>query len=1249
MKALGQVAIATGGDLTQMMQEMGNLALQMGEKFGISSKLLGKDLGYMTQNMGKFGSMTKTQMITSAVYVRKLGLEIKDIEGLMGAFDNFEDAATNAAKLAQGFGMTIDAMKMMKEQDPAKRLDMLRQSFAATGRSIESMSRQEKAMLASSAGLDENMVSLALSSKNMGKSYDDIQKEADKSNKKQLSQAEVMDKLSENIKKFTEAMQTSGSFLTQFFNGIMKGLSKSPEFMKLMRSLGHALHSVYLAGVEVGKMIMKFFPGLSEMASNLADLFSGAKFKDLLGGVVGAFKTFFEDLQKDPVNAVGKFMKTIKEKFMNFFDKDSKEGKGFLGGLGKFGKAAGGIVAGIGKFLIEGAVSAIKGLIDFIKNPSGLTPDPDSFVSNFFSPILQVIKEQGPVLLVALKDLFFTLLEKFGPWLAGIAATLFAANVAKALVMGVVAGAAQAGGMALMQKALKGFGMDVVKQAAPPPDANVGPEKGLMEKLKEGIDVLKDIETTDILKAGAKMLLLAAFVSVAMVEFALGMAAAATVMSLVSMTDVVKAFMAVTAGLMASIALILVSKLLEPASILSSIPGILAAAAFVAVGILAFSGAVALAAMMMSTVSWDSIVKAFAAVAMGILATVALIAVGASLGSPPALLALGWATLGLLAGAAFVAVGITAYAGAVKLATLALGDIPLEQVTTMFKSLGMAILATQTLLATGAIFAVLAAEGYLLAATGGMIAAAVFMSVGIYAFVEGLKLTVAALGDFSIEKVTEVLEMVGIGVMAAFGLLSAGGIFAALAFFAGTALVMAAAGVYGLALFFSTVLPLFAPALQAVVDMPMANPEEVSEKIGAIGSIIQAMAAVGQLGIDAAAAASAAGAFGPGIGDTIKAMSGFIRDTKDVIVSLVSDLVGTATKWTKKELEKVKVMADLVGGIANMAGAMAGPMSALASADTSWTSDNSSEKMKAITEGISRIMESMRLQLPAIVHAMARVSLGEKEISFTKIKKISEIVKAMGPLMQTVSGMVRDIAGIKGDGFGGTDAAEKMGTIGTAITNIFSAITSSFPGIVSMVSGLTGTFANMKELPSAIDSMVSTIKVVIAAVGDLVNMDISNDPGLLQSFMGSGKKNTLADVFEKLDSDLAQISSGTKFLSADRVAAIRITAENLSKFRELQLGGVVSAVVEDIKAINDSLANLGDIDVNATVDHLGEALQLKTEVLNIERKPIQMTVNLNLTMKAEDIAKEILEVSQKATLKSDSKLYHQVRDFLNIS
>jgi hypothetical protein len=294
MKSFGSIAIATGTPLEDLLKETGNLALQMGDKFGISSKELGRDLGYMTQNMGKFGSMTKTQMITSTVFTRKLGLEIKELEGLISKFDDFESTAEGASRLAQAFGMNVDALEMMKEQDPARRLDMLRKSFAATGKSIENMSRQERALLAETSGLDENTVALALSTKNMGLSYDQVQKEAEKSNKKQKSQAEIMQGLSENIERFVESIQHSGSFLTQFLNGFMRGISRSKVFREALHDMATALRSVYQFGIKVGEVFVTAFPGVEGMIrsiGNFVKLITAAS-KSGEGAIASFFNAF---------------------------------------------------------------------------------------------------------------------------------------------------------------------------------------------------------------------------------------------------------------------------------------------------------------------------------------------------------------------------------------------------------------------------------------------------------------------------------------------------------------------------------------------------------------------------------------------------------------------------------------------------------------------------------------------------------------------------------------------------------------------------------------------------------------------------------------------------------------------------------------------------------------------------------------------------------------------------------------------
>ena len=57
--------------------------------------------------------------------------------GVVDRFDNFEDAARGAAQLTQAFGLQLDALELMKAQDPAERVEMLRKSFSSAGRSIE--------------------------------------------------------------------------------------------------------------------------------------------------------------------------------------------------------------------------------------------------------------------------------------------------------------------------------------------------------------------------------------------------------------------------------------------------------------------------------------------------------------------------------------------------------------------------------------------------------------------------------------------------------------------------------------------------------------------------------------------------------------------------------------------------------------------------------------------------------------------------------------------------------------------------------------------------------------------------------------------------------------------------------------------------------------------------------------------------------------------------------------------------------
>ena len=413
MKGLVIASRLAGRSATDMLKDIQKLSKDMSEKFGMSSKVVARDMAYMLQNTAKYGKLSAAQVAATVVYVKKLGLEVKQIEGLVTAFDDFETAATNASKLAQAFGMNVDAMRMMKEQDPGKRLEMLRVSFAATGKSIDMMTRQEKQLLAQTAGLDEAIVEQALSAKNAGKSYRELSKEAEITAKKQKTQQEMFEDLGNNIKRVVEALDYSGGLLSNFFKGFGEGLARSQNGRKVLYDIVGLLKQVRQLGRLVGDAFAQAFPGVKEMLENLGPLVkTGIKVDDL----AAAFKSFFAVLQSDPAKAVSEFIDTFSRGIDNATSLTGPGGA-FLQGLKTFSSTVIKIFAGIVDNLGPRIASAIDTLAKVIGDPDGIEAGFKKLAGEgetMFSPLYNAIIRQAPQLWESLKGLITATWDKYG-------------------------------------------------------------------------------------------------------------------------------------------------------------------------------------------------------------------------------------------------------------------------------------------------------------------------------------------------------------------------------------------------------------------------------------------------------------------------------------------------------------------------------------------------------------------------------------------------------------------------------------------------------------------------------------------------------------------------------------------------------------------------------------------------------------------------------------------------------------------
>ncbi len=1213
LKALGSIAIATGQDMTQMLGEMGNLAVQMGEKFGISSKLIGKDLAYMTTNMGKFGSMTKTQMVTSAVYLRKLGMELKDIEGLMGAFDDFETAATNAAKLAQGFGMTVDAFKMMKEQDPAKRLDSLRQAFAATGRSIESMSRQEKALLAQSAGLDENMVSLALSSKNMGKSYEQIQREADKSSKKQLSQAEVMDKLSDNIKRLVETLDGGGGFMDRFFRGFEWGLKHSGPMMNIFRNLGQSLRIVEFAGRKVGDMFVNFFPGMKKMSEAISEFFSPERFSALTDGLLGDFKKFFEDLNKDPVKAATEFMQNIKKKFLNFFDPKTPEASKFMEGLGDFVKGMSAILGVAGKWLIEGATKAITGLTDYLKNPAGLSEGAQDGIMGMISPMIEAIGSALPALWEATKGLFNQLFEMLWPHVKKLLIYMIAFNFVKTLALEIV----KAGGAAAVRGALALLAPKLVPPPMPPAGGaaaakNVRSTGGMVQALND-----PKLTPATIGKAFMIGMALVAFIAVAVVAFAGAVWAAANILKNVSWEDMAKVFVNTGVGLLAAIGLVKTADK-GNAKYAQAGTNLLKAAAFVAVGVVGFAYAVSKASEVMQQVSWEDMAKVWVNTGLGVLAAWGLSKTASKI--KPGNIVEG--IKGMLGAALLLGVGMVAFAGALRFALWVMGDEALGKAGQFLMIMGGAMLATLAFAAIAAGAALLMAGPQGLALVAGLAAAAAFFTGGVVVFAGALALLIKETADMGLD-FDKADRVFGIVMKTA----------AALKEMASVAMMFSVFnrsrgkledGIEAAGQFLATTAYSIRSIIQTVMNIPMADPSTTYKKVDVLSKVIASVSSFASLATKAGELGAASEALG---GTTIVAavnsMSSFLTSASAAIVNVVKTLATMAVSWSEQDLTKMQALAGIIEAIAGLSANLLAPMTTIAGADTSWYSESTYMKVSAMTQGITKMMQTMVADLPALVKAV--VGVADTTLTEDQAKGVIRTINAAQTIAGALSSMTKDFMSMDTGWFSDTSQEnltksiagmeQGLGRIGQGL--------GSGGSLRVAVNNMTSSQLADKEKTAALLRSMSSMGHVVEKLSSISSL---KPPDYL----------ALANVADGVDYGMWRMYSMAN--------GIADTAGILSEHVGAQYSSIVQAVVDDIRAVNDALADLGDININSTIDRIGDGLQLKKEVLNIERKPIQMTVNLNLAMKAEDIAKEIFKVAAKLSEKEsepDNKAIRQ--------
>ena len=1209
MKSL-QLAAEEGGISTaDAVRGLTKDIAQAEKAFGISAKLFGRDLDFMMKDTATFGIMAPKEMLKVSAYARKLGVSMETLKKVIEKSMNFEDAAQQAAKLSEAFGLALDPMKQMMETDPTKKIDNIRQAFFKTGQTFEKMTPQARKYLAEQAGMSEEEARIAFSQKNRAMSGAQIDAQMKKQQKTQITQAEAMQQLAKSIERVLKSGdKMEGSFFEVFAKGFEKGIRSTKEFRDVARALQASLRHVFLAGRDVGRMFVKEFPGIKQMLEALADMFNPRRFRDLMKNVVEEFKKFFKLLQTDPRAGVTEFMKNMKKIFFDFFNKGTPAGAKFLDGLKTFYKTIGIIFVQGLKYALNALKDILGVVIGFIRDPSSLKQMASGVGTGIKGVFVQafkyVVQELGPVLKVVGAQIVELMKLVFEKYIKPHLMKLVMALIGPALFMGV----ARAAGAAILkvgfEKVLTGF---VNKMPGIPGAGGAKGAKGAADAA--GAAKGTGSFATDMKSFGTSMLKLAGAMAVVAVAVKLLMPIILSIAKDIENSGVSKESIAFTAVLLGIFGLLFIGigKLVD-ATARSKInkEKIQRAAAIMAISsvvLLALIPVAMLAITALGGYSVEQISKTILVMGAFTLMFAAISLLVGYLGIVGKTIDKGL-TQALIATAA-IAVLMVAIGGVAWLTIKMLGGFTLSQITSTLVALGgMTILFGGVSL----VIAGLALLGVAVKASAGAALAAVGIGLVVAGTILGMMVPfsqwlIGELGGYPKDKVEATFKIMD----------SMVGLFAAVTIMVGLiALAAKSLNWKSLAIMGVIMIAVYV-AVKEIADFAKGLMREVGginitpEKAQAVSTIFKgiadlitavasAMATIGLsqrasvlgalIGIDLSAA----------FGDKLTPILPIIQTMVNTLITTVSGIQGNPEVLkAKAEVFSAiaKGIADILPAMGKLVATIAGAgsdslLGVLVGADASKVFD-SLEKIKTFTEGfLNSIFRTPDGIVPKIIQSFKDLTPAQVEGVKAGATLLGAFVPAIAELTKSLPETIRAVTGLVDELNTESDVHNVLRSIKDMITNIVSTMSSTISGIVGSIKTL---LADPNITPEKLKAG-EAIGNILKSVSELAKMFILSPEQLRQfrktdSYFGSSENLDMSGLERHMNVVSSQINhlingdpahpenKGIKGI-IDVIAAMTIDETKVKGVFAIAaimetVGKVVPAIMETVKSASESV------------------------------------------------------------------------------
>lgn len=422
------------GQLTKVFEVIGDNSRDASETMkslvksanaaNVPTNLLAKDLLDSSKYMARFGKEGQKTFVEGAAFVRKYKISMDQLRTSVEGMDMFDEAAKTASKLNAAFGTMINSMDQMLEDDPAKRLDMIRQQMLAQGMTYDKLTPKQRRYFSETLKLSDDQTAALLSAKNANESYTDFVAKAEKKQKADLDAKAMMEK---QLRATAQTMYAFGAAFDRVTLAIAKAIKPLLEVLGLAKRGGKDFTSFGDVMESITQTVIHFFESLAgndkwmsymrelgkdlqRAGTALKDFVMSGRAASFVGDLASGMKDFYTTVRDLAIRAVP-MLKPLLDVLMVLshhvgllatawggLKLVNAVGPGnVLGGAGKIAKFLGGggpgsMLKGAGRIGMAGAAGAIGGMIG--GTGAGIGSAVGSLAGSFLGPVGMIL---GPI------------------------------------------------------------------------------------------------------------------------------------------------------------------------------------------------------------------------------------------------------------------------------------------------------------------------------------------------------------------------------------------------------------------------------------------------------------------------------------------------------------------------------------------------------------------------------------------------------------------------------------------------------------------------------------------------------------------------------------------------------------------------------------------------------------------------------------------------------------------------------------